>query len=537
MSKRTFGIMLDCSRNAIMKPEKVKEFAKMLADMGYNMLQLYTEDTYEIEGEPFFGYMRGRYTKEELKNIDSYCTSIGIELIPCIQTLRHLTQMARWPAYWHLFDIQDILLVGDEQVYVLIEKMFQTLSECFTSRRVNIGMDEAHYLGLGRYLSRHGYRNRTDILLEHLQKVKEIAEKYGFTLMMWSDMFFRPNNNGSYQYPAGEPKLPQEMIDRVPEGVELIYWDYESKDTSHFDMMMDAHAKFTNNTTGFAGGIWNWSSFAPNNRYSIEHIAASLRSALSHNTSTIMYTIWGNHGKECSFFSALPALFAAAQMYHGNFDISDIAEKFQQKYGYSFQEFVDLDLVNDTEDEPTHWHNPCRYLLFNDPFLGLFDYTVTDDLSERYAAAVQKIGASVNGRSYDYIFDFHHKLLQVMVRKCDLGRRIRKAYDGKDKNALQAILHEDFPALDTDIRAMYYALKKSWYIENKSFGFEVQDQRFGGLLFRLQQCADRLQAYVNGDLDQIEELEEKQLEVHPGFTGHAVFHDEPHGTMITAGTA
>jgi hypothetical protein len=167
----------------------------------------------------------------------------------------------------------------------------------------------------------------------------------------------------------------------------------------------------------------------------------------------------------------------------------------------------------------------------------LFDYTVTDDLSERYAAAVQKIGASVNGRSYDYIFDFHHKLLQVMVRKCDLGRRIRKAYDGKDKNALQAILHEDFPALDTDIRAMYYALKKSWYIENKSFGFEVQDQRFGGLLFRLQQCADRLQAYVNGDLDQIEELEEKQLEVHPGFTGHAVFHDEPHGTMITAGMA
>lgn len=82
--------------NAIMKPEKVKEFAKMLADMGCNMLQLYTEDTYEIDGEPFFGYMRGRHTQEELMDIDRYCAGIGIELVPCIQTLRHLTQMAQW---------------------------------------------------------------------------------------------------------------------------------------------------------------------------------------------------------------------------------------------------------------------------------------------------------------------------------------------------------------------------------------------------------------------------------------------------------
>ena len=535
MKKKSFGIMLDCSRNAVMKPEKVKEFAKMLADMGYNMLQLYTEDTYEIDGEPFFGYMRGRYTKDELKDIDNYCTTIGIELIPCIQTLRHLTQMAQWPVYRPLFDIQDILMVGDERVYTLIEKMFQTISECFTSRRVNIGMDEAHHLGLGRYLDKHGYRKCTDILLEHLQRVKEIAEKYGFTLMMWSDMFFRPNNNGAYQYPAGEPKLPQEMIDLVPEGVELIYWDYESKDKAHFDMMMDAHAKFTKNPTGFAGGIWIWSSFAPNNRYSIEHIEASMRSALEHSADTVLYTMWGDKGKDCSFYGALPALFAAAQMYQGNFDMVDIAEKFQQKYGYSFQEFVELDLVNQTEEEPSHWHNPCRYLLYNDPFLGLFDYTVPGDLSARYAEAAQKIGASVNGRSYDYIFDFHHKLLKVMVRKCDLGNRIRKAYNSKTYAALQAIVNDDFPALDQDIRAMYEALRIIWNTENKPFGFEVQDQRFGGLLFRLQHCAQRLQAYLDGTVEKIEELEETQLEVHPGFTGHAVFHHDLHGTMITAG--
>ena len=57
MEKKTLGVMLDCSRNAVMKPEKVMEFAELIAGMGYNTLMLYTEDTYELEGEPYFGYM------------------------------------------------------------------------------------------------------------------------------------------------------------------------------------------------------------------------------------------------------------------------------------------------------------------------------------------------------------------------------------------------------------------------------------------------------------------------------------------------
>ena len=48
------GVMLDCSRNAVMKPEQVKQYARIIRDMGYNTLMLYTEDTYEVENQPFF---------------------------------------------------------------------------------------------------------------------------------------------------------------------------------------------------------------------------------------------------------------------------------------------------------------------------------------------------------------------------------------------------------------------------------------------------------------------------------------------------
>ena len=47
----TFGVMIDMSRNAVMSVEGLKRFLTLLKKMGYNMVMLYTEDTYEVDGE------------------------------------------------------------------------------------------------------------------------------------------------------------------------------------------------------------------------------------------------------------------------------------------------------------------------------------------------------------------------------------------------------------------------------------------------------------------------------------------------------
>ena len=99
MNFKHFGVMLDCSRNAVMKPETVKKYIDLLARLGYNTLMLYTEDTYEVDNQPYFGYLRGRYSKEELKDIDAYAASKGVELIPCVQALAHLNAIMRWREY------------------------------------------------------------------------------------------------------------------------------------------------------------------------------------------------------------------------------------------------------------------------------------------------------------------------------------------------------------------------------------------------------------------------------------------------------
>lgn len=508
MKEKTLGIMLDCSRNAVMKPEEVKRFAKLIADMGYNMLQLYTEDTYEIENEPYFGHMRGRYTKKELQDMDAYCSSIGVELVPCIQTLAHLLQLKQWEVYEPLFDCNDILLVGDDRVYALIEKMFTTLEECFTSRRVNVGMDEAHFIGRGKYLDIHGYRNRVDVLTEHLKRVKEIADRHGFQIMMWSDMFIRLHNGGDY-YGEGI-EIPQEIIDKVPEGIELIYWDYYHKEKSVYDEMIKTHQAFQN-PVWFAGGMWTWTGYVANLRLTWDVTEAAMRSVTEHKMDRVFFTLWGDNGKDCSFYTQLPMLFAAAQMANGNFDKEAIFTEFQERYGYKYEEFLNLELLNLHENKESCFNNPNKYLFFNDPFIGLFDSEVSEEMPERLEKAAALIGASVNGRHYDYLFETIQKLAEVLARKIDLGIRTRKAYQSGDRECLLQLANVDYPKVRHALESFFTSYRRLWLLENKGFGIEVQEQRFGGLLYRMSCCEERILAYLDGKTEQIEELEEKGL--------------------------
>lgn len=156
MKYKHFGVMLDCSRNAVPKVSTVKKLIDVLQVMGYNTLELYTEDTFEITDEPYFGYLRGRYTGAEIREMDEYAKAQGIELIPCVQTLAHFTNPVKLPRFAEITDIDDILLIDDEKTYAFIERIFATLAENFTSRNVHIGMDEAHHVGLGKYLDKHG---------------------------------------------------------------------------------------------------------------------------------------------------------------------------------------------------------------------------------------------------------------------------------------------------------------------------------------------------------------------------------------------
>ena len=117
------GVIVDVSHNGVLRPETVRALIRRCVLMGINTFILYAKDTYEVPGEPFFGYLRGRYTQKELRDLDAYANRFGVEMFLAIQTLGHLGQVLQWPAYADYRDMDEILIVGEKKTYELIDRM------------------------------------------------------------------------------------------------------------------------------------------------------------------------------------------------------------------------------------------------------------------------------------------------------------------------------------------------------------------------------------------------------------------------------
>ena len=510
MGEKYFGVMLDVSRNAVMKVETVKRFVDYISAFGYNMLQLYTEDTYEVNNEPYFGHLRGGYKKNEIKEIDAYCKSKVVELIPCIQTLAHLRTIFRWFEYQGVNDCGDILLIDDPRTYKLIENMFATLAECYSTRKVHIGMDEAHMVGRGKYMDLHGVTNRYELLKKHLQKVVDIAKKYGFKPIMWSDMFFRMANNGEYY--GRNIKLPKEAIDGIPD-VDLVYWDYYHKKKADYSAMLSAHEKFNKNIW-FAGGAWCWYGFAPGNRYTLKNMKPAMQACKQAGVKNIFITMWGDNGKECSYFSTLPALFYLKRYYDGVTDRKQIAAEFKDITGESFERMMNMDAPNYVGgNKEGGFRSPCKYMLYNDPFFGWLDTQVKEGVDKEYKRYAKRFAIYARqSEEFAYLYDFLSKLCKVLSYKYDLGVRVREAYQSQNKEKLTSIVI-DFKNTEKAVKSFYKAFRELWHKENKPHGFEVHDIRLGGLIMRLKHCRERIEEYLRNEQDSLPELEEVLLDL------------------------
>ena len=501
-----FGVMIDCSRNAVMNVEEVKRFAAVISKMRYNTLMLYTEDTYEVKNEPLFGAMRGRYSINEIKEIDSFCKSINIELIPCIQTLAHLSTLLQWPEYNSIRDIDDILLIDDERTYKLINNMFASLREAFSTNKIHIGMDEAHHVGLGTYFDKHGIKPRFELINHHLQKVLKIAKNYSFEPMLWSDMFIKFAFNTNNYYCVDTNNLIN-TESKIPTDASLVYWDYYSTDYEHYKNLIAAHKKISQKII-FAGGIWSWVGFAPSNEFSISTTTPALKACRDFGIKDVILTMWGDNGSECSKNACLSPLFYASELAKGNSDINNIKEKFKNMFNIDFDSFMLLDYLNRPSEKAIA--NPCKYMLFNDPFTGLNDYLCSYEDNDFYINLSKKIADIKDTGEYGYIFEEYKKLCDVLAIKCNLGLKTRDAYKSGNKEKLKELAINDYEKAIKLIEEFHSAFQNVWFKENKPYGFDIQDIRLGGLIMRLKTCKNRLISYIEGTASSIPELEEPQ---------------------------
>lgn len=514
---KRLGAFLDCARNNVAKIQTLKQFALNAAFMGYNHLQLYLEDCFELDGEGYFGYMRGRYTSEELKELNSFCESIGVELTPCIQTLAHLSNIFRHNAYAPINDCNDILLVDEERTYELIGKMFAKVKECFSSNKVNVGMDEAHMLGAGKYLDKHGYKERNLIIREHLKKVIALAQEYGLEISLFSDMFFRILLNGDYYDDNDVLKtMPERVKQSVPENVSLVYWDYYHIRQADYERMFKLHKDLTDKVI-FAGGAWKWQGFAPFNRYTCEAVFPAIEACKKYQIQDVMMTSWGDDGGECSFNALLGAFAVCAEKLY----VRPVGEGQTDKLlkfitGYTAKELFTLDLPNIIVEREYNRSNPCKYLFFDDLLIGTYSDKSDENTANAYRENAEKLAPlATREAKYSYLFNTMYELCRFLELKGDFALKLRTAYKAGDKEGVKELVAR-MPEMEKRLQGFYEAFRYQWEKESKPFGFETQDSRIGGLLLRFAHVKARLENYLNNG-ERIDELEQEFLPTDDNF--------------------
>ena len=502
------GVMLDCSRNAVMTVKSVKKYIEYMAALGLNLLMLYTEDTYEIKEYPYFGYLRGRYTEEEIKEIDSYAQKFGIEVVPCVQTLAHLFQFLKWNNPSAIKDTNDILLIDEDETYNFIECAIKTLRNMFSSKRIHIGMDEAHDVGLGKFLDKNGYQNRFDILNRHLAKVVDICKKYDFKPMMWSDMFFRLASP-THDYYDDAP-IPDEVINKIPE-VDMVYWDYYKTSKDIYIKQIKRH-KPLNKPIIFAGGISMWYGPVPDFDYTVSTSTCALTACLEEGIESVFATMWGDNGNECNHFLTMPLLPLYSEYFYRGLnctldDIKDVSE-FLTKQPYEVSRTIGN--LNLHDEELLH---QSKALIYNDILyqLGLY-YSKYEIMHNRYKenCKILKLMIDKNDKNVLY-YEYAYMLNRICEIKSDLIMNIQKEYKNGNKTYLKNLTEVALPDLKEKYAALKSIHKKLWYSTYKPFGFEVLSIRYGGVISRIDDTIETISDYVEGKILSIAELDEVKL--------------------------
>lgn len=497
------GMMLDMSRGGVMTVEAVKGMIDAHAALGLNLMMLYTEDTYTVPEAPYLGYLRGRYTEKELREMDDYAAESGVELVPCVQTLAHLEQFLQWDVNRDIKDNDCVLMIDEPKTYAWIRAALTALRRCFRTNRIHIGMDEAHGVGLGEYYQKHGAVNRFELLNRHLNRVVDICKELGFKPIMWSDMFYRLGSKNNDYYDT-DAVVPESAIAQIPD-VALCYWDYYHTDEQFYAGMMEGHRQMGKEVV-FAGGIWTWSGILPHVRKTNATMYPALRACLKAGIGTVLATSWGDDGCETDYRLALNQLpIYSEHVWMGEDCTRAAVERMGERLtGLSEACFNAMGAFYADDDD----RRPGKGLFYCDPLYplteGLWDLT---GYREGLEEGVKTLERHLDDSRCEYAW----LAMRIALEKLNWVNELRPAYLRGDKAVVLTMANEKLPAMRELYVKMMSVWREQWESGRKRNGWETICARLGAVIARLDDVQRILLRWADGTIERVEELDETPL--------------------------
>ena len=294
------GYMLDISRGRLPKLSYLKKLVDQLADLRYNQFQLYVESlVYEYKGLEQYLVGQDVLTCAEIQELDAYCKERFIELVPNQNGLGHMKPWLDVPDFAHLAIKRDdewpstTVNPLDPDSFKLVERIYAGMMDAYTSKFMNVGMDEPYEIGMGQTKEACEKYGAGTVYTDYLNKIIALAKSHGKTPMVWNDVVMR--------HP--------EQLDRIDQDVIFLDWGYEEEEPRerHARLLSDKGVRFY-----VCPGDAMWRSFTGRSMNAVRNITVCADVAKRYHAEGFLMTNWGNLGHAAfPTVTQIPMVFAA----------------------------------------------------------------------------------------------------------------------------------------------------------------------------------------------------------------------------------
>jgi len=285
------GLMLDISRDKVPTLETLKGLVQLLGDLKYNHFELYVEG-FSFAYPSFKSLWEGKETPitgDEIKELDAFCKSKFIDLVPNQNLFGHMTSwlatdqfrdLAECPKGYKMFGLVSMkgtVDPGDSRSLELVKKMTDDLLPNFSSDYYNVNLDEPFELGKGKSKELVEKKGEGQVYLDFALKIHDIAKSKNKKMLMWGDIVLK------HPY----------LIPQIPKDITLLDWGYESSYPfeRHCKSLQAANLKYM-----VCPGTSSWSSGTGRTENMIANIESATTSGVKYGADGMLLTDWGDLG-------------------------------------------------------------------------------------------------------------------------------------------------------------------------------------------------------------------------------------------------
>ena len=484
------GLMLDVSRGKVPTEAQLRALVDLCVRLKLNVLMLYIEHTFRWRRYPQIGASADGFDAETLRALDAYAAARHVALVPNLQSLGHMEQILKLPAYAALAETEArwTLACADPRSYELLRDLYDEVLPNFRSRLFHANCDEAWDLGRGRSRELAESLGPGGLFLEHVRRVRELARQHGRRTAIWADFV--------HAHP--------DRIGELPDDVLLCDWWYEA------DFDFDRVRVFAEHGLEFwvCPGTSSWNCLFPRQDNALTNVARWADAGRRHGASGLLMTDWGDGGHYNLLGNSwLGYAWAAQQAWSGeppaaSFDRAFGRVLFGDGSGESARLYRELGALHDAGFQVFN-ASPLQFLFFDDLDEAWFVRGVVPRVARRTMARLERVRARLAGAADRFGADaltyrelcYAADASLLALRKGLAGQRWiawRERPDSLDSRARRALARE-LTTLAGEQRALRSRLRGLWQARSRPSDFDLTGRRIARAIASTRRAAVALE--------------------------------------------